>query len=349
MSDVQAADLAKRRRSLRTVLSLPGPVLRLMGGGRAVRAMGRTLDPAFQLIAHGARNQPKASSQTPQEARTGATYGFALLAADPEPGVMVEAVDIPASHGAIPARAYRPARADPAAPLMVWLHQGGGVIGDLETSHAFCTLLAATTGGPVLSVDYRLAPEHRHPAAFDDALTAFRWGRENAARFGAPAGRAAMGGDSMGGYLTASTCQALKTTGETQPVLQLLVYPAVDLDSDTPSMTALADAHPLSRDTMEWFMGHYAPDADRGDARLSPVRAADLAGLAPAVIVAAGFDPLTDQAEVYADRLKAAGVPTVFRRYDALPHAFLSFGLVRSAERAAREVAGLVRDAYRAG
>ena len=152
----------------------------------------------------------------------------------------------------------------------------------------------------------------------------------------------------MGGYLTAATCQALKTTGETQPVLQLLVYPAVDLDSDTPSMTALADAHPLSRDTMAWFMGHYAPDADRSDPRLSPVRSTDLGGLAPAVIVASGFDPLTDQAEVYADRLEAAGVKTTFRRYDSLPHAFLSFGLVKLAERAAREVAALVRDAYRA-
>ncbi len=347
MSD--AADLAKRRRSLRTVLSLPGPILRLMGGGKPVRAMGRTLDPAFQLIAHGARNQPKASSQTPEEARAGAAYGFALLSADPEPGVTTEAVSIPAPHGDLPGRAYRPARPDPAAPLMVWLHQGGGVIGDLETSHAFCTLLAATTGGPVLSVDYRLAPEHRHPAAFDDALAAFRWGRDNAERFGAPAGRAAMGGDSMGGYLTAATCQTLKAQGEAQPALQLLVYPAVDFDSDTPSMTALADAHPLSRDTMEWFMGHYAPDADRADPRLTPLRTADLSGLAPAVIVAAGFDPLTDQAELYADRLKAAGVRTVFRRYDSLPHAFLSFGLVKSAERAAREVAGLVRDAYRQG
>ena len=342
-----AADLAKRRKSMRAVFGLPGPILRLMAGGRPVRAMGRTLDPAFQLIAHGARNQPKTSTLSPAEARAGANYGFALLSADPAPGVVTESVEIPAPHGPIPARAYRPPKADANAPLMVWLHQGGGVIGDLETSHAFCTLLASTTGGPVLSVDYRLAPEHRHPAAFDDALTAFRWGRANAGRFGAPAGEAAMGGDSMGGFLTAAACQTLKAQGEPQPVLQLLVYPAVDSASDTPSMTALADAHPLSKDTMDWFMGHYAPDADAGDPRLAPIKAADVSGLAPAIVVAAGFDPLTDQAELYARKLEAAGVRTVFRRYDSLPHAFLSFGLVKSAAGAAREIAGLVRDAYR--
>ena len=162
MSDTQAAkDLAKRRRSTRTVLSLPGPILRLMGAARPCAPWDARSTPAFQLIAHGARNQPKTSTLSPAEARAGANYGFALLAADPEPGVTTEAVDIPAPHGAIPARAYRPARADPAAPLMVWLHQGGGVIGDLETSHAFCTVLAAATGRP--GAVGRLPPGARAP------------------------------------------------------------------------------------------------------------------------------------------------------------------------------------------
>jgi acetyl esterase/lipase len=152
----------------------------------------------------------------------------------------------------------------------------------------------------------------------------------------------------MGGNFTAVLCQALKRSGEPQPAMQLLIYPAVDVASETQSMTTYADAYPLSRPTMEWFMGHYlGPGDDPADVRLSPIRETDLSGLAPAVIITAGFDPLVDQGEAYAKRLRDAGVPVAYRCYDGLAHAFVAFtGVVPCADIACREIAGLVRDAY---
>jgi acetyl esterase/lipase len=231
---------------------------------------------------------------------------------------------------------------------MIFAHMGGGVIGDLQTCHAFCGILAKDTRGPVLSVDYRLAPEHRFPAGLEDVLAAYRYGRDNAERFGAPPGRAAIGGDSMGGAFAAAVCQELKRTGEPQPVLQLLVYPWVDIACESASMTTYGEAFPLDRATLDWFAGHYmGPGDNPADPRLSPLRAENFAGLAPAVVVTAGFDPLLDQGEAYARRLREAHVPTVYRCYDSLAHAFTAFtGAVPAADTACREVAGLVREGF---
>lgn len=342
------AEIQSRKRLVKAILSLPAPILRMLSGGGAVERGGRTLDPQFQFMAWSARKAPSIMGADPSRVRAAAAAGFALGQGEVEPGVRFEAVSVPTPDGPAPARVYRPSTLDPRAPLMVWLHQGGGVIGDLETSHAFCSILSATLKAPVLSVDYRLAPEHRFPHGLNDCLAAFRWARDHAATFGGPAGRAALGGDSMGGHFTAVICQELKRTGESQPDLQLLCYPAVEADSQTQSMTTYADAYPLSKETMDWFMGHYGdPGTPTDDLRLSPLHAPDLAGLAPAILVTAGFDPLVDQGEAYAHRLLEAGVPTVFRCYDSLAHGFLSFtGLVKAGDIAAREIAGLVRQGY---
>lgn len=337
---------ATQRLVLRKLLGLPGPILRLLSGGAVVYQGGRTLDPRLQFLAARARGAPPMTLMNPEEARRANTQFIDALSGDPEPGVTYDYVAIEGPGGAIPARAYRPAVQDPAAPLMVYAHFGGGVIGDIETCHAFCTVLARTGRAPVLSVDYRLAPEHRFPAGLEDVLAAYRFGRDNAARFGAPAGVAAIGGDSMGGNFAAVICQELKRAGEPQPVLQLLIYPCVDVASQTASMTTYADAFPLSRPLMDWFIGHYmGPGDDPADPRLSPIRQKDLAGLAPALVVTAGFDPLIDQGLEYARALKKAGVPVVYRCYDSLAHGFTAFaGAVPAADVACREVAGLVRE-----
>ncbi len=340
------ASIATERAMLKLILSLPGPVLRMLSGGDPVEAGGRTLDPRFQFLAHQSRRNPPMSALTPQQARAGAARGFASAAGRPEPGVRVSDRTVPGAAGELPARLYRPADQDPRAPLIVWFHQGGAVIGDLETSHAWCTILAAGARAPVLSVEYRKAPEHPFPQGLDDALAAFRWARINAAEFGAPVGRAAVGGDSQGGNFAAVICQQLRRMGRRQPDLQVLVYPAVDMLSATQSMTVYADAFPLSRPTMEWFVAHQVPPGvDPGEVRLSPLHEPDLTGLAQAVVVTAGFDPLVDQGEAYAHRLLEAHVPVVYRCYDALAHGFLSFGLIPSADTAQREIAGLVRQA----
>lgn len=338
------AGLGVQRLIVRMLLSLPAPILRALAGGGVVYRGGRTLDPRIQFIAAQARAAPPIATQTPDEVRAGETKGLAPLSAALEPGVRCEPLSIPGADGDIPARVYRPEAQDSAAPLIVWAHMGGGVIGTLDTSHAFAGILARITRAPVLSVDYRLAPEHRFPAGLDDVLAAYRWGRDNAARFGAS--RAAIGGDSMGGNFAAIICQDLKRAGELQPAFQLLVYPCTDVASETPSMTTYADAFPLDRPMMDWFMGQYmAPASDPTSTRLSPLREPDLTGLAPAVIATAGFDPLVDQGEAYARRLREAGGDVVYRCYEGLSHAFTAFtGAVPAADAACREIAGLTRD-----
>ena len=336
---------------LRRLLSLPAPMLRALSGGTAVYVGGRTLDPRLQFLAAGAKGQPAMSSLDPETARAGSAAGLAAVSGRLEPGVRVESLTVPGPAGDLKARAYRPDQQDPAAPILVYAHMGGGVIGDLETCHAFCSVLARIVRTAVISVDYRLAPDHKFPAGLEDVLAAYRWARDNAARFGAAPLPPAIGGDSMGGNFAAIVAQEMKRQGEPQPAVQILIYPAVDVASETPSMTTYADAYPLTRATMDWFMGHYmGADADPADPRLSPDRTEDVSGLAPAVVATAGFDPLVDQGEAYAKRLQAAGVPVRYRCYDSLAHGFTAFtGAIPAADAACREIATLVRETIEAG
>ena len=341
------ADPAFQRLQLGLLLALPSPVLRALSGGGVVYKGGRTLDPRLQFLASQSQGAPPLSSLTPEQARGGVAAMVQVMGGKIEPGVTVEALTVPGAEAAIEARAYRPDDQDAAAPLMVFAHFGGGVVGNLDTCEAFCSILAEVARCAVLSIAYRLAPEVRFPGGLEDMLAACRWARENGGRFGAPAGLIAVGGDSMGGNFAAVVCQEMKRLGEPQPAMQLLIYPALDVAGDGGSMDTYGDAWPLSRDTMEWFMGQYmGPEDAPGDPRLSPVRAENLAGLAPAVIAAAGFDPLLDQGEAYARRLTEAGVPARYRRYDALAHAFTAMtGVVPPAEAACREIAAVTREA----
>ncbi len=341
------ADPALQRAGLKLLLSLPRPLLRLLCGGGVVYQGGRTLDPRLQFLAHQARGAPQLSTMAPPEARLVSSQMLKAMEGRIEPGVALETLSIPGPGGAIDARAYRPAEQDPQAPAIVFAHMGGGVLGDLETGHVFASILAAVTKAPVISVDYRLAPESRFPAGLEDVLDAYRWTRSNAPRFGALAETAAIAGDSMGGGFAAVICQELRRHGEPQPAFQLLIYPWVDLASETQSMSLYGDAWPLSRELLAWFAGHYmSPGDDPADARLSPIKAEDLAGLAPAVIATAGFDPLLDQGEAYAKRLKEAGVAVAYRCYDSLAHGFCAFtGIAPAADVACREIAGLAREA----
>lgn len=336
------------RFAVKAVMSLPTPILRLLSGGGVVYQGGRTLDPHFQFLTAGARHLPAIHTLSAQAGRAASAAGLKGVAGKREAGVRVEDFTIEGPGGDLPLRAYRPADQDPAAPLMVFAHFGGGVIGDLETCDAFCSIIAKVARCAVVSVDYRLAPEHKYPAGFEDTLAAYRWARDNAERFGAPAGVAAIGGDSMGGNFSAILAQEMQRTGEPQPALQLLIYPAVDVASETQSMITYADSYPLSRQIMDWFMGHYmGPEVDPTNVRLSPIKSPSLKGLAPAIVITAGFDPLVDQGECYAKRLKDAKVPVIYRCYDSLVHGFTAFtGAVPAADVACREIAGFVRQAY---
>lgn len=333
---------------LKTALRLPPPILRAFCGGASAHRGGRTLDPRFQFLSAAALPAPSGVPETVIDARRGLAQRLALVSGVVEPGVRVEDLTIDGPGGALALRAYRPAHADPTAPLLVYGHSGGGVLGDLDACHAACSIIAATTRAAVLSVAYRLAPEHRFPAGLEDMIAAWRWAGENTARFGARNGAAAVGGDSHGANLAAVLCQEMKRAGEAQPALQLLIYPPLDIASETPSIVTYGDGPFASRALRSWLQDHYlGAQADPADPRLSPARSRDLEGLAPALIVGAGFDPLVDQGMDYARALKAAGVAVTYRCYDSLPHGFVGYiGAVPAAEAAVREVARLMRERY---
>jgi acetyl esterase/lipase len=278
---------------------------------------------------------------TPAKLRAATNQGSALFGGRSVPGVRNERVFITGRSHSVPARLYLPTVRDNSAAMLVYYHFGGGVVGSLETCHRLCGLIAKEAGAPVMSVDYRLAPEHRFPAGLDDARAAYTWAVENSARYGAAVGKAAIGGDSMGGNFAAVIAQEQRAARGHPPVAQLLIYPATDLVSDTASQHEFADAFPLTSETIEFFLRHYLPDGfDPADARLSPGRTHDLSKLPPALVYTAGFDILLDQGEAYAEHLEQAGVRVIRHRFENLPHGFVAFpAAAPAAEQAIRRIA----------
>lgn len=329
--------------------SLPGGWIVKMAGGEPLTIEGRTLEPQLQLVAWNGREAPPMSTLPAEAVQEGVKAQLALLADPVGEGVSASGMTIPGPDGnEIPARAYRPASQDPRHPLIVYFHMGGGVVGDLDTCHAWCAMLAQGAQAPVLSIDYRLAPQHIYPAGLNDCIAAYKWAVEHADRFGAPKGMAAVGGDSMGGNFSAIISQRMKREGGPVPALQLLIYPAIDISKSYPSKTAFGKTFSLSQDTMDWFMKQYLPEGfDHTDLNVSPGQEADLSGLPPAVVITAGHDPLVDEGDEYAARLKAAGVATVHKRYDSLAHAFTAFTFISPGSRAAcKEIAEFVHDQF---
>lgn len=310
---------------LKVIPVLPARVQRLLCGGRSVTIDGNTLDTTLQLALSGLRmmgtdglilhDDPAASRANMRE----------LTAAFPGPQIHVAVRDmsLPGPAGDIGARHYRPACAGP-APLLVFFHGGGWVIGDLDTHDQLCRLVCRDADVHVLSIDYRLAPEHRAPAAVDDAYAAFRWAAEHAADLGAIPGRVAVGGDSAGGNLAAVVSQLARDDGGPLPVLQWLVYPRTDFTAQTRSLSLFAEGFLLTRHDIEFFHAQYLDGADVGpdDPRVSPLLADTLAGLPPALITIAGFDPLRDEGERYATALSAAGNDVDLRCMGSLTHGF---------------------------
>ena len=262
------------------------------------------------------------TSDTTPESRRAAMN--ALTANSPLPAPAVGAVTDRTLSGPvapIPVRVYESVSGNNSrgAPLILWFHGGGWVTGNLDTHDRVCRLLCVATQATVVSVDYRLAPEAKFPAAVDDCVAAYQWAL-------AQSSTVAIGGDSAGGNLAAVVALVARERGLPQPALQLLVYPVTDYEFDSPAMIDNAKGYFLEAESMRWFYGHYArDDADYDDWRFSPLRAADLTGLAPAVVVTAEYDPLRDQGVAYAQRLRDAGVPTQYVNADGLIHGF--FGM----------------------
>lgn len=335
------------------IFSLPSSLIQAMAG-KKTEVDGDVLDPRIALMAKSAARQPSMTVMPVSVARKGAQAGLALTMGARRASVAIRDMKIPCgklpdgSDAQLDARLYTPAGATGAEPLLVYFHQGGCVLGGIWMSDTWCSIIAEEARAVVLSVDYRHAPEHKFPAAVDDAIASFDWAVQNAKALGADSRRIGVGGDSAGGYLSAVVCVARKRAGQPQPFLQLLIYPCTDWTSVGGTMKSMASAYPLSAPVMEWFAGHYlASDDDRKDWRVSPALVEDKAGLAPALVYTAAFDPLTTQVAAYADMLKQAGVKTVYRNYRTLSHAFTAMsGAVPMARRALKEIAADVKAGF---
>ena len=274
----------------------------------------------FLLEQMEAAGAPPMSSLSPEEARL--TTDFSALAGIPEKVGRVENQVIPGPGGDIPVRIYTPNGEGP-FPSLVFYHGGGWVIGDLDTVDVPCRLLANRANCVVVSVDYRLAPEHKFPAAADDAYAAAKWVVENGPSIKVDSSRVAVGGDSAGGNLAAVVSLMARDKNEIDLAYQLLIYPVTNHSYETVSYSDNADGYLLTKDSMIWFWDHYLRNPQDGDnPYASPLKAEDLSGLPPALVITAEFDPLRDEGEAYAQRLKEAGVSVEETRYNGMIHGF---------------------------
>jgi len=340
---------AAENRLLKFVCGLPPWLLRRLFG-QPVEIDGQTLAPDIQALlgmAKLAGSESFTEGVPVETARRNRRLEAEVVAERPRIEMAnVEPVEIPGPAGAIAARRYQPrGAASESAPLLVYFHGGGWVIGDLETHDAPCRFLAANSGVQVLAIDYRLAPEHPFPAAAEDALAAYSWVSANAAELGCDPARIAVGGDSAGANLAAATALLARDAGLAPPAMQLLIYPVTVADEELPSRQTFGDGFLLSRPDMSFFEAHYLPaGVDRGDPRVSILGAADLSGLPPAYLAVAGFDPLRDEGVAFAKRLEEAGVPVSLRLHPGLVHTFANLtAICPSARQAMLEAVGALR------
>lgn len=334
--------------ALRAALGLPRPVMRRLAP--PARIDGLELDPEVALLLRLEGPRPELEALGVQAARADIRKRAPIAGWPPTPLAGVRELTVDGARGPLRARLYVPAAAaEPGpGPLLVYFHGGGWVVGDLDSCDAPCRLLAAAAGVRVLSVDYRLAPEHPWPAPVDDAVAAFASAHSRAAKLGADPARIAVGGDSAGGHLSAIVAQQALASGGPAPAFQLLIYPVTDRVEKARSYSLFREGFFLTEATMDWYWGNFlsgpAADADPADPRISPLRAPDLAGLPPAYVATAGFDPLRDEGKAYAARLREAGVPVALARHEGLIHGFANVtGPGRSCREAMLCAAGALR------
>lgn len=310
------------------------------------------LEQVLDMIARAKR--PQYHELTAQQARASYEKSAPILEIASAPMFALEDLQVPTRDGAtIRARLYHPVEpswAEP-APALVYFHGGGFTVGSVDTHDALCRMFARDGRCAVLSVDYRLAPEYKFPTAVEDAFDALAWLRAHAAAYGVDAGRLAVGGDSAGGTL-ATVCAVLARDAGIELALQLLIYPGTTAYQQTDSHARLADGFLLSGDTIQWFFEQYVRDAgDRDDWRFAPLDgkrgAPDFGGLAPAWIATAQYDPLSDEGDAYAEKLRAAGNEVTLKRYPGMIHEFFKMGgFVPDVAQAHADAAAALRAAF---
>ena len=309
--------------------------------------LSERLDPEVRalLAMMAAQEAPPLESQDPIEARNSRMEGMKMLGGDPIPLGYVEDFSVPGPAGDVPVRVYASERGG-IRPALIYFHGGGFVFGNLDTHDAVCRALAKESGAMVISVDYRLSPEHKFPAAVEDSHAVTMWVAANAERLGVDARRIAVGGDSAGGNLATVIAMRCRDAGGPALASQVLLYPVTDFSSfETASHQELGEGYFLTRAAMEWFCGHYLPSSDLArHPEASPLLAPNLRALPPALVITAEFDPLRDEGEAYAKRLRQAGVPVTMNRYPGMIHGFVSMrGVLAGGRRAIQEAAQFIR------
>jgi acetyl esterase/lipase len=315
--------------------------------------LAMALDRDAERVLEMARlsGQPPYETLTAAEARELFLAAREVLAPDPPPVAEIRELSAPGPNGAaVPLRLYRgtATASGDTLPALVYFHGGGWVIGDLDTHDSLCRHLANAARCIVAAVDYRLAPEHKFPSAVEDCFAATSWLAEEAASLGVDRERLAVGGDSAGGNLAAVVALIARDRGAPKLRCQALLYPTVECGMTHPSYDRFAEGYLLTRPTMKWFREHYLRGpADVEDWRASPLRAADLSGVAPALVLTAGNDVLCDEGEAYARRLQQAGVPVQLRHFPDQVHGFLTMGkIVQAAGPALDDIAAALRAAW---
>ena len=304
------------------------------------------IDPQAQAVLDQAAtlNLPPLNTLTPDQARANAKARPAATGPD------VAAVEdrlIPGPDSDLPVRIYTPSGPGP-FPALVWFHGGGWVVGDLDMTDGTCRHLASGAGCVVVSVDYRLAPEAKFPSPAEDCLAATQWVANNGGSLRVDAGRIAVGGSSAGANLAAAVTLMARDRGGPPLAFQLLVVPVTDRDFTTTSYRDNENGYGITRDAMMWYWNHYlAHDEDARNPYAAPLRTADLAGLPPALVITAEFDPLRDEGEAYGHRLAEAGVPTTYTCYDGMIHGFFGQGdQMDKGREAVSQATGALRAAF---
>jgi acetyl esterase len=331
LDDVRSFTLHNVARGLDTI---PDAVVERVTGRTEVD--GQVLDPHLGLILATEKVSRGREARTPAERRADIRRSARVAAGAPVQIGEVRDLTVTGAAGSLRARHYRPAGGGEGRPLVLFLHGGGWVCGDLDTHDQPCRVIAKHADVQVLAVDYRLAPEHPFPAGVEDSVASYAWALDRLAAVGASG--IAVAGDSAGGNLAAVVSQTAKDEGMQLPVAQLLIYPGADAAKAYPSKKLFGEGFFLTKATMDWYLDTYAPNPDRHDPRLSPIHAKDLSGLPPTVVTTAAFDPLRDEGEAYAAALRDAGVPVVLRRAPGLVHGYFNMGGIHRASR--RQVLG---------
>lgn len=322
------------------MLRLPPALLRTLVGEEIRSPEGFVLDPQVQAIVRLSQRlgHSEWASLGVEKARRAMTASSQILQARPRGSLSLFHESVPVPGGTIPVRIYRPADAFAAGrplPVVVYYHGGGFVLGGLPSHDGECRAIALGTGALVIAVDYRLAPEHAFPTAVDDGVAAYLWAAKNAHLYGGDPKKMAVAGDSAGGNISAVVARDLRHH-EQKPIFQLLIYPAVDFTRSKPSHRHFESGFFLTKNSIDWFMQNYVPDpATLSHPRASPLLHDDHKGLAPALVITAGFDPLRDEGDAYAAALRAAGVPTQHRCYEGQVHGFFSMSAGIDSARAA--------------